>query len=111
MNLPNAWNARVEKEKITRYLLSTSSSEGQSKAKFFSGFGFCIDQWQICADALRVHGASHEVLGTVETSYGIKYIVDGLLETPDGRNPYVRTVWQIDKGKDYPRFITAYPVD
>ena len=32
-------------------------------------------------------------------------------ETSDGRNPCVRTVWQIDRGSDYPRFITAYPAD
>ena len=109
MNLPNAQHIQIKKEKITSYLLSTSSSDGQSKAKFFLGFGFCIEQWQIFADALQLHGASHEVVSIIETSYGIKYIMDGSLETPDGRNPYVRTVWQIDKGSDYPRFITARP--
>jgi uncharacterized membrane protein YidH (DUF202 family) len=111
LNLPNSRHTRIEREKITSYLLSTCSSGGRSKAKFFSGFGFRIEQWQIFADALRVHGASHEVLRTTETSYGTKYIINGSLETPDGRNPYVRTVWQIDKGNDYPRFITAYPAD
>ena len=109
MNLPNAQHARIKKEKITSYLLSTSSSEGQSKAKFSLGFGFRIEQWQIFADALQLHGASHEVVRVIEASYGIKYIVDGSLETPDGRNPYVRTVWQVDKESDYPRFITARP--
>ena len=111
MNLPNAQQARIEREKITNYLLSTNNLDGQSKAKFFSQFGFSIEQWQILADALRDHGASHNVVNTDKTDYGIKYIIDGPLETPDGRNPYVRTVWQIDKGSDYPRLVTAYPAD
>ena len=52
---------------------------------------------------------SHEVAHVVETPYGPRYHVDGELETPDGRNPWVRTVWQIDLGSDYPRFLTAHP--
>lgn len=111
MNLPNARQVQIEKEKITDYLLSTNNLDGQSKAEFFSRFGFRIEQWQLFADALRDHGASHEVIKTDETGYGIKYIIEGPLETPDGRNPCVRTVWQIDKGSDYPRLITAYPAD
>lgn len=111
MNLPNVQQAQIKKEKVIDYLLSTNNLEGQSKAKFFSRFGFRIEQWQILADALRDHGANHEVVETDETDYGTKYIIDGLLETPDGRNPYVRTVWQIDKGSDYPRLVTAYPAE
>ena len=111
MNLPNARHARVESKKITSYLLATSSSSGRSKANFFSRFGFRIDQWQHFADALQLHGASYEVVRIIETGYGTKYIIDGSLETPDGRNPFVRTIWQVDKGRDYPRFITAYPAD
>ena len=45
----------------------------------------------------------------VETPYGPRYHVEGAIETPDGRNPRVRTVWQIDLGSNYPRFITAHP--
>lgn len=111
MNLPNAQHVRIKKEKITDYLLSTSSLDGRSKAEFFFGFGFCIEEWQIFSDALRLHGTSHEVVEVKETNYGTKYIIDGSLETPDGRDPYVRTIWQIDRESDSPRFITAYPTD
>lgn len=111
MNLPNAQHVRIKKEKVTDYLLSTSSLYGRSKAKFFFGFGFRIEEWQIFSDALRLHGASHEVVKIEGTSYGTKYIIDGSLETPDGRNPYVRTIWQIDRESDSPRFVTAYPTD
>ena len=58
---------------------------------------------------MRRHAAAHEVTRVLETDYGPRYHVDGELETPDGRNPLVRTVWQVDLGGDYPRFITAHP--
>ena len=45
----------------------------------------------------------------VETPYGPRYHVDGAIERPDGRNPWVRTVWQIDLGRNYPRLITRRP--
>ena len=109
MRLPNAQQARVDPAKITDYLLSASHSDGRKKAEFFLSFGFHSEQWESFSEALRVHGASHDVVNIYEDSYGMKYIIDGSLETPDGRNPYVRTVWQIDRESDYPRFITAYP--
>ncbi len=68
-----------------------------------------MEQWQRLAEGLRSHGAKHEVIKVVENAYGSRYIVDGPLQSPDGRNPRVRTVWQIEIGSDYPRLITAYP--
>lgn len=109
MRLPNAQQARVDPAKITGYLLSARHPDGGEKAKFFFDFGFRPEQWQGLSEALRVHGANHEVVKIYEDRYGIKYVIDGSLETPDGRSPNVRTVWQIDRGTDHPRFITAYP--
>ena len=110
MRLPNAQNARIEREKVTDYLLSTTSPRGRSKAVFFLSFGFSMEQWQGFAEALRVHGAAHEAVKVVETVHGSRYHVDGMLEAPDGRDPQVRTVWQLDAGSDSPRLITAYPL-
>ena len=109
MRLPNAQQARVDPAKITGYLLSASHPDGGEKAKFFVGFGFRPEQWQSLSEALHVHGASHEVIKKEQGIYGVKYVVDGSLATPDGRSPNVRTVWQIDRETDHPKFITAYP--
>ena len=109
MRLPNAESARVELAKITRYLLSLDSERGRSKAKFFMEFGFNQDEWQRLADALLVHGGSHEVASFIETQHGMKFTVDGALQTPDGRNPRVRTVWMIYHDSDEPWLITALP--
>ncbi len=109
MRLPNAENAYVEPAKITRYLLSLDSERGRSKAKFFMEFGFVQEDWQRLAGALVVHGSSHEVARIVETQHGTKFIVEGAMQTPDRRNPRVRTVWMIYHDSDEPWLITAHP--
>ena len=40
MMLPDADRARVERTKLTDYLLSLSHPDGRSKAQFFMSFGF-----------------------------------------------------------------------
>ena len=110
MTLPNAEHAVVEREKVTQYLLSICSPGGSAKAIFFLGFGFSVEYWQDFADALRVHGYSHEVVRVVETVHGMRYHVEGAIQSPDGRNPRVRTVWQVDSGNENPRLITAHPI-
>ena len=110
MRLPNAPQVRVEEEKITRYLLDPSHPTGRNKARFFSQFGYSAEQWWVLAEALRSHGARHEVVKVVDTEYGTRYGVDGTIETPDGRRPGVRTVWQVDRGDGGPRLVTAYPL-
>ena len=109
MRLPNGQNARVEREKITDYLLSTTNPRGRNKAVFFLSFGFSTEHWQAFAEALRLQATDLEVVKVLETVHGLRHHVDGVLETPDGRNPQVRTVWQMDVGSDSPRLITAYP--
>jgi hypothetical protein len=111
MRLPNAERARVEPAKILNYLLSTRHEDGGSKAKFFVQYGFSWEQWQDFAHALRRHGQSYGVTQVIETSYGPKFVIEGAIETPDGRNPLVRTVWMINYGADAPRLITAYPLE
>ena len=109
MKLPNRREAYVAREKITLYLLSHGNPRSRGKARFFSAFGFRIERWRELAEALRLHGTTYEVVEILEIDRGVKYIVDGALYTPDGRNPLVRTVWMVDIENSAPRFITAYP--
>src|SRR3990167_5587757 len=110
MKLPSAAKARVERKKIVEYLLSSSHPDGSSKAGFFSRFGFRADQWKVFARALRKHGRTNAVSASVESRHGTRYSVDGPLETPDGRNPRIRTVWILSKRSRSPRLITAHPI-
>jgi hypothetical protein len=60
------------------------------------------------ANFLCLHAALHEISEIKESAFGTKYIIDGEIETPDGRNPYIRTVWIIEDGESIPSFITAH---
>jgi hypothetical protein len=109
MKLPYAAKARVERKKVVEYLLSVSHPDGSSKARFFSRFGFRVEEWEVLARALRKHGTENLVSVSVESAHGTRHSVDGPLETPDGRNPEVRTVWILAKRSRAPRLITAHP--
>lgn len=111
MNLPNAENALVEREKIEDYLLNTAHRYGASKAAFFGAFGFRGADWEVFAQALREQGRTHPVTKVRDTAFGPRYEIDGELIAPNGRRPRIRTVWQLDKGERTPRFITAHPLE
>lgn len=111
MNLPNPDKLLVEREKIADYLLNPAHRYGASKARFFTEFGFRIEEWERLAEALREHGRTHEVARTRETGFGPRYAVEGELNTPGGRRPRVRSVWQMDEGAVAPRLISAYPLE
>ena len=111
MKLPNAENAYVERAKAVDYLLSTEHLDGKDKAKFFINRGFDSDDWQRFAHALRMHGASNDVVRVIESLHCPKFVVEGIMETPDGLNPFVRSVWIINPGVAEPRLVTAYPIE
>jgi len=111
MELPNADRAYVDREKITGYLLNTQHRYGVHKARFLVEFGFRAEAWSVLAGALREHGQRHAVAGKTESEFGTRYEVDGPLATPTGQRPRIRTVWQVDRGTEAPRLITAYPLE
>jgi hypothetical protein len=108
VKLPDFEKAEVPETKITEYLLNEAYPSNQGKAAFFLSFGFTLANWTALADALRNHAATHEVASVSATEHGSKYVVEGTLVTPDGRNPDVRTVWVVDAGETTPRLVTAY---
>ena len=111
VKLPNADKAIVERDKILGYLMNIEHRIGASKAHFFSSFGFSAVKWEQLAKALLVHGQTHDVKRVRETNFGPRYEIEGALKTPDGREPFIRSVWQFDKGEVAPRLITAYPLE
>lgn len=111
MRLPNAEQAVVEREKIADYLLNPAHPDNGGKAAFFLALGYTRDDWASLAAALRRLAVATEVAKSMETAHGIKYVVDGRMETPSGKTTMVRTIWIADRGLDRPRLVTAYPCD
>jgi len=67
MKLPNANWVKVERGKITEYLLNAEHRYGGSKARFFARLGFRLAAWETLALALREHGQQYEVSKVTET--------------------------------------------
>jgi hypothetical protein len=107
--LPNADLAVIAERKITGYLLSPSHPDGASKAAFLERFGFEREAPGALEAALLRHAREAEVVRVERTPYGTKYVVDGPLNTPDGRNPGVLAVWLVEMNQTQPRLVTAYP--
>jgi hypothetical protein len=107
--MPGAPSAYVEEKKVTDYLLSLEHPDGHAKAVFFMSFGFRAEDWESLSEALLRHALENELVDEEETPFGVQYVVEGSLRTPDGRDPTVRSVWEERAGGRGPRLITAYP--
>lgn len=110
MKLPHADRAVVPSDKISGYLLSLTHPDGRDKAVFFISFGFSPEAPGQLEAALLQQAGSQAIVKSVSSAFGVRYVVEGQLETPDGRNPLVRSVWFIDMDEDVPRLVTAYPL-
>ena len=109
MNLPNADRARIAPEKILGYLLSPLHPTGRSKARFFRNLGYTSERSLLLVRALLRIAEEGEVVETVGTAFGTKYVVTGDLETPRRRRVRLTTVWIIPVNEEAPHFVTAYP--
>lgn len=109
MKLPNIELAHIPREKIVDYLLSPTHRDGKAKHDFFIRFGFAREHWEQLADVLIQHAQSHEVQALFETLFGHRYVIEGIILCPDGRQPVILSVWFIDVGDNVPRLVTAYP--
>jgi hypothetical protein len=94
--------------KITDYLLSDTHPIGRSKAAFFRSCGFFIDQPDTLIAALKEHAKAHGAYSK-PTSYGLKYVVYGEMDTPARGEVCICAIWFIETGASHPVFVTAYP--
>lgn len=110
MLVPNCQNAHVPKGKLDEYLLSETHSVGKAKAKFFHQAGFTKENSELLRDELLKLLKRHDYQQAISTGFGIKYVVEGRLNTPFQSQIRLRTIWIIEDGKDIPSFVTAYPI-
>ena len=110
MELPNKSRAHVPLEKVTNYLLSETHAVGKSKAKYFRSCGFDERNANQLAHGLLAIAQNVQVTNFERSPYGTKYVIDGEMETPNGVMIQVRTIWIVEKERDVPHFVTAYPI-
>ena len=109
MLLPNAERVLIDTGKLVDYLLNPSHADNGGKAAFFIAWGFSPTRPEVLDGALRDMIARTEVAQQVKGAWGIKYVVQGALDSPRGRTPIVRTIRIVDAAHDAPRLVTAYP--
>jgi hypothetical protein len=84
MEFSNIKNAYIPLSKLKNYLLSETHSVGKSKAKLLRSFGFNETNIDMLIQGLISIAHSGEVKEVISSPHGVKYVVDGLLRTPDG---------------------------
>jgi len=109
MKLPNRDKVYIPPGKLEHYLLSEIHPVGRLKARFFRGIGFEETNINSLEQGLLAIAHEQAIKSIVASPYGMKYIIEGTLETPTGRNVEIVTVWVIEIGQKAPRFVTAYP--
>ena len=109
MKLPNRHLAYVPEAKITHYLLNVNHPDGWGKAQEFRKRGYNDSNVDTLSRDLIAVARSQPVSEAVPTQYGLKYVIYGMIQPPDGGNLLVLSVWMIDYGENAPRLVTAYP--
>lgn len=110
MKLSSVDHAELPESKVKGYLLNASHRAGAAKAKFFMALGFDPDHWRQLAQALVEHARTYDIAATDPNRYGVRYVIDGPLQSPRGTTRTVRVVWFVETGESIPRLVTAYPL-
>lgn len=111
MRLPHRDNAIINRKKLTRYLLSLAHEKGRSKAKFFRMIGFNEANIEEFEQALLKIGKSNKVvkIDKEKEEIVVKYVINGLIDAPNGKKYKIKTVWAVEVGSEIPHLATAHP--
>lgn len=109
VRLPNGEKASVPHAKLSGYLLSETHPVGKSKARLFRSLGFHDNNLDALVSELLSLAKEGEVVVAEPSLFGIKYVVEGMVNAPSGGSVRIRSVWIIEKNSVEPRFVTAYP--
>lgn len=103
----------TELGKVTEFLLNPCHEDNKGRAKFLTAFGFRADDPLTLLRAINMHPSAARLTKAYSAPHGRKFHYEGRIASPDGTDPNVRTVWQIDFDgpSDIARFITLKPLD
>ena len=109
MLLPNPERAIVDPAKVRDYLLSHEHPDGRAKAAAFERYGYRRSSWEVLQRDLSALALSADAISLGRSTHGQKYLLSARIMGPFGRALFLRTVWIVRWGEDFPRFVTAYP--
>lgn len=109
MKLPSGHLAEIHSDKIDRYLLAEYHPQNKGKAKFYKMIGFDEKTGERLREQLLILAQHGEVVNTESTPRGTKYVVEGNIDAPNGRQYQITSVWVIQQNQNEPKLVTAYP--
>jgi hypothetical protein len=109
MKVPNYEQAYIEEEKLRSYLLNFDHPDGASKAAFYQAMGFNLSNVEELETELLRLLHDNDVHSESENQHGTKYVVIGMFLGKQERTRLLKTIWLIEKDKEFPRLVTAYP--
>lgn len=98
----------IEKKKVVGYLLNVSHPDGGGKAKLLIQHGFDSDNIDVFINSVITHAQKAETISELETPFGTKIILEGILDTPSGKPLLIKSVWILSSKT--PILVTLYPV-
>ncbi len=105
--LPNYQKAVIPRSKLEDYALNPASKEGQHKARLFKSIlGFERADWQKLEKIILDELPYYEAVLSRKDKWGIFYSVSLLIVGLNGNTALVQTIWIIETGTDYPKFVT-----
>jgi hypothetical protein len=105
--LPNAERANSKLRRIRDYLLNTAHITGAPESAVFHRPRLRFTRRGVVACVAGPAGQTNAVVRRIDTAWGPRRTVACHCQTPDGRNPRIRTLWQIEQG--VPRLRTVLP--
>ena len=101
----------VAPNKVQDYLLNPDHPIGGAKARFFLSIGYSREHYEQLIVDLIAHGHNAVVTEEKQSLYGVKFVVDGPMLAPNGRQYPIRTVWMEQLPGVLVLLITAHLLD
>jgi len=108
MKLPNAENAIVDLQKLTKYCLNSDHERGKHKARVFDAkCGLTAEHADLLRQSLFEAARLGEAVATKNDAFGRRYVIEWVVIGPSGKAA-IRTAWIIRHDEDFPRFVSCY---
>jgi hypothetical protein len=99
--------AIIATTKLTEYLLVWKPEN--DKSQWLEKAGYTVDNWQQLENDLRIQILPLDLTYIETTRFGQLYQIIGIINSPNGRELSVRTIWMIEHESGLTKFITMYP--